>query len=145
MMKSAEDKANQQKELALEKDRERALRKIKSLGSDEDSIKGSLSLTKILGGDILTGRMIRSQIWLIVIVVVFLVVYISNRYSSEQEIQQIDNLQKELVDARYKALSAASQLTERSRQSKVIEILRQMNDSVLHIPDQPPFIIRVEK
>ena len=145
MMKSAEDKINQQKEQALEKDRERALRKIKSLGSDEDSIKGSLSLTKILGGDILTGRMIKSQIWLIVIIVVFLVVYISNRYSSEQEIQQIDNLQKELVDARYKALSAASQLTERSRQSKVIEILRQMNDSVLHIPDQPPFIIRVEK
>ena len=144
-MKSAEDKINQQKEQALEKDRERALRKIKSLGSDEDSIKGSLSLTKILGGDILTGRMIKSQIWLIVIIVVFLVVYISNRYSSEQEIQQIDNLQKELVDARYKALSAASQLTERSRQSKVIEILRQMNDSVLHIPDQPPFIIRVEK
>ena len=141
----ADDKIKAQKDYELEKDRERALRKIKNLGSDEDSMKGSLTLTRILGGDILTGRMIKSQIWLIIIVVVFLVINISNRYCSEQEIQQIDDLQKELVNARYKSLSVASQLTEKCRQSKILEILKENNDSVLKIPDHPPFIIKTHE
>jgi hypothetical protein len=55
----------------------------------------------------------------------------------------IDKLQKELKDAKYKALSSSSQLTERSRESKVLEILQNNKDSVLKIANQPPYIIDV--
>ena len=134
-----------QEELQLEKDRLRALKKIRDLGSEEDSVKGNLSFAKVLGGDILTARMIRSQIWLILLIVACLIVYISNRYSSDQEIQRIDELQKELVDAKYKALASASLLTEKGRQSKVLEMLKENNDTLLSIPDRPPYIIEVEE
>lgn len=134
-----------QEEQELEKDRLRALKRIKDLGSEEDSMKGKLSLAKILGGDILTARMIRKQIWLIILIVFFLVVYISNRYASEQEIQEIDALQKELTNAKYRALSSASKLTERCRQSKVLQILRENHDTLLQVPDQPPYIIEENK
>ena len=134
-----------QEELQLEKDRLRALKKIRDLGSEEDSVKGNLSFAKVLGGDILTARMIRSQIWLILLIVACLIVYISNRYSSDQEIQRIDELQKELVDAKYKALASASLLTEKCRKSKVLEMLKENNDTLLSIPDRPPYIIEVEE
>lgn len=132
-------------EAQLEKDRMRALKKIRDLGSEEDSVKGNLSLAKVLGGDILTARMIRSQIWLIVLIVALLIVYISNRYYSDQEMQTIDDLQKELVDAKYKALASASLLTEKCRQSKVLEMLKENDDTLLSIPDRPPFIIETNK
>ena len=74
-----------------------------------------------------------------------LVVYISNRYSSEKEIQKIDALQKELTDMKYKALSSASKLTERCRQSKVLQMLKENNDSLLHISDKPAFVVVVKE
>ncbi|MDO5446693.1 MAG: FtsL-like putative cell division protein [Prevotellaceae bacterium] len=143
----AEDKNDivRQEDIALEQDRKRALEKLKNLGSDDDSIKGSLSLMRVLGGDILTARMIRSQIGLIMLIVALLIVYISNRYSSDQEIQEIDRLQSELVDAKYKALSSASLLTEKCRQSRVLELLKENNDTLLSIPDRPPYIIETEE
>ena len=58
---------------------------------------------------------------------------------------EIDNLRKELQDAKYKALSTSSSLTERSRQSKVLDMLKENNDSVLHIATQPPYIINVRE
>ena len=54
-----------------------------------------------------------------------------------------DKLNKELLDAKYKALSSSSMLTEKCRESHVLEMLRNNKDSILHIADQPPYIINV--
>ena len=51
--------------------------------------------------------------------------------------------QKELKDAKYKALSSDSKLTEESRQSNVLEMLKNNKDSTLKMPTQPPYIITV--
>ena len=48
-----------------------------------------------------------------------------------------------ITDVKYKALSTSSRLTEVSRQSHVIDRLKENRDSTLHIADQPPFIIQV--
>jgi hypothetical protein len=48
-----------------------------------------------------------------------------------------------LLDAKYKALSSSSTLTEKSRESHVLEALKQNRDSLLHISDQPPYIVNV--
>ncbi len=57
----------------------------------------------------------------------------------------IDKLQTQLKDAKYKALSSSSTLTERYRESRVLELLRQNKDSLLHIAEQPPYIIITEE
>ena len=54
-----------------------------------------------------------------------------------------DKLNKELKDAKYKALSSTSLLTEKSRESNVLEMLKNTNDSVIKIANQPPYIITV--
>lgn len=102
-----------------------------------------LSLRKVLGGDILNTAAIRRQIWLFVLIVFFLILYISNRYSCQQDIIEIDRLQAELQDAKYRALSSTSQLTEKSRQSNVLNLLKNSGDSVLKMANQPPYIISV--
>ncbi len=110
---------------------------------DADIISGGLSLRKILGGDILTTSTIRHQVWLFLLIGLFLIIYTSNRYSCQQNLIKIDNLQKELQSAKYKALSSGSQLTEMSRQSNVMDMLKSNKDSVLHIASEPPYKIKV--
>lgn len=109
----------------------------------EAPLSSNFPLRKILGGDILTARIIRRQIWLVILVVFFVIIYISNRYSIQKDLIEIDQLQKELQDAKYKALSSSSQITEKSRESNVLEMLKNNKDSVLHIATQPPYIINV--
>lgn len=127
------------KERALE-----TLKKIRENVSEDDSAPvGSLTLRKILGGDILSTELMRSQIWLFVLIVVFCIVYVAFRYQCQQDMLLIDKLETELKDAKYKALSSSSTLTEKCRESHVLDVLRQNKDSVLKTSDQPPYIIYV--
>lgn len=109
----------------------------------EAPLSRTLSLRKILGGDILNTAIIRRQIWLFVLIAFFMLLYISNRYSCQQDIIEIDHLQTQLQDAKYKALSSNSQLTEKSRESNVLNELKNNKDSVLKMASQPPYIINV--
>ena len=110
---------------------------------DENPLSSKLSLRKILGGDLLNTGVIRRQIWLFLLIGFFCILYIANRYSCQKDIIEIDKLQTELSDAKYKALSSSSQLTEKSRMSNVIDILKNNKDSALKIASQPPYIINV--
>ena len=110
---------------------------------EEASGSSSFTLRKILGGDILTAQIIRRQIWLVILIVFFVIIYISNRYNIQNDIIELDKLQKELQDTKYKALSKSSQITEKSRESNVLDMLKNNKDSVLHIATQPPYIINV--
>ena len=110
---------------------------------EEESGSASFTLRKILGGDILTAQIIRKQIWLFMLIVFFIIIYISNRYNIQNDIIELDKLQKELQDTKYKALSTSSQITEKSRESNVLDMLKNNKDSVLHIATHPPYIINV--
>ena len=109
----------------------------------EAPMSKNFTLRKILGGDILTTQTMRRQIWLFLLITLFIIIYISNRYSCQKDLIEIDRLQKELQDAKYKALSTSSQLTEKSRESRVLELLQSNKDSVLKIPSQPAYIIQL--
>ena len=78
------------------------------------------------------------------LIVLFAIVYVAFRYQCQQDMIAIDKMEKELLDAKYKALSSSSTLTEKCRESHVLDALRNNKDSVLHIADQPPYIINVE-
>lgn len=110
---------------------------------EEAPQSSNFTLRKILGGDILTAQFIRRQIGLIIMIVVFIIFYISNRYSIQKDLIELDQLQKELQDTKYKALSSSSQITEKSRESNVLDMLKNNKDSILHIATQPPYIINV--
>ncbi len=110
---------------------------------DEAPQSRHFSLRKILGGDILSTSFMRRQVWLILLIAAFVVVYIANRYSCQQDIIEIDHLETQLKDAKYRALSSNSKLTEKSRQSNVLELLKNNKDSTLKLPTQPPYVITV--
>ncbi|MBQ3698833.1 MAG: hypothetical protein II886_02890 [Prevotella sp.] len=134
-----EDKAQQHEEKLKE-----TLQKIKQTASEEDPRPSSqLGLRTILGGDLLTTEIVRSQIWLFVLIVLFAIVYVAFRYQCQQDMITIDQLELKLKDAKFKALSSSSTLTEKCRESHVLEILKQNKDSLLHQADQPPYIIQV--
>ena len=121
-----------------------ALKKIKeNVHEDDPRPAQALTFRSILGGDILTGEMVRSHIWLFVFIVVIATAYVGIRYQCQQDVIAIDRLNNELTDAKYKASASSSTLTEKCRESHVLEILKQNRDSLLHIADQPPYIIYV--
>ena len=122
----------------------KALQIIKEKASEEDpKLTQALTLRTILGGDFLTADMVRRQIWLFVLMVVFCIAYVAVRYQCQQDLLTIDRLENELLDAKYKALTSSSTLTEKCRESHVLDALKQNKDSLLHIADQPPYIINV--
>ena len=119
---------------------------IKEKAKEEDpKLTPTLTLRTILGGDFLTADMVRRQIWLFVLMVIFTILYVAFRYQCQQDMIAIDKLEKEVLDAKYKALSSSSTLTEKCRESHVLEALKQNKDSLLHIADQPPYIIYIDE
>lgn len=135
--KAAEAAAEKKEEAELEE----AIRQQAIEGEQAQS--ASFTLRRILGGEFLTARMLRRQIWVILIILAFTLVYVSNRYSCQKDLLEINELNDRLKDAKYKALAASSELTEMCRESNVLEMLKNNKDSVLHIATQPPYIINV--
>ena len=120
------------------------LKKIKANASEEDPKPSQqLKLRTILGGDLLSAEVVRSQIWLFVLIVGFTIAYVAFRYQCQQDLLTIDKKENELKDAKFRALSSSSELTERCRESRVLDMLKANNDSSLHQADQPPYIIQV--
>ena len=87
---------------------------IKEKAKEEDpKLTSTLTLRTILGGDFLTADMVRRQIWLFVLMMVFTILYVAFRYQCQQDMIAIDKLEKEVLDAKYKALSSSSNLKEK--------------------------------
>lgn len=123
---------------------ESAIKKIKENVTEEDPAPSpTLTLRKILGGDILNAQLVRSQMGIFIIIVLFTIFYVAVRYQCQKDMIAITRLEEQLKDAKYKALSSTSALTERCRESHVLDVLRSNKDSLLHIADQPPYIINV--
>ena len=135
------DEAAEMKEQAR-----KTIQLIKEKAKEEDpKLTSTMTLRTLLGGDFLTADMVRRQIWLFVLMVIFTILYVAFRYQCQQDMIAIDKLEKEVLDAKYKALSSSSTLTEKCRESHVLEALKQNKDSLLHIADQPPYIIYIEE
>lgn len=102
-----------------------------------------ISLSMILGGDFLLLPMLQRQIKLIVLIIALCIFYISNRYSFQQEQIEINKLQNELTQVKYKAQTRSSEFLRASRQSKLQEDLEKEH-SDLKMPAQSPFILKRE-
>lgn len=100
-----------------------------------------MSIRSILGGDILANEFFKRQTPLLILIMVLTVLYIDNRYNSQQELIQIDMLKKELTDIKYDALTRSSELMEKSRQSRIEEYIS-AQDSHLQTATNRPYLIK---
>lgn len=138
-------------ELPLDDVPEAALDEASADASDEEPRSGwrlfsaedlpQVSLREILGGDYLIGSFLRRQIWFILFLVFLAVLYITNRYASQQEILEEEALRKELVEKKNYALTQYAELTMRTRQSSLERLLKNFGDSTLLSAKEAPYII----
>jgi hypothetical protein len=85
--------------------------------------KKKSSWLKFLAGDILTEDFVTKQSKMIVWVVLLIVLFISNRYACVKKLAEIQELNMELKYLQYENMSISTELTTRSRQSQIEEIL----------------------
>lgn len=110
---------------------------------EDKSPRPGLTLNDILGGEILNTSTVRKQIWLILLISAFAIVYISNRYSFQQNQIKLSELRNDLQEIRYRQRAVSSELTELTRKSKVLDMLKQCQDSTLHTSNEPPYKINI--
>ena len=103
--------------------------------------KRSPSVKSSLGGDILANDFFRRQTKLLILMMIFILFYIHNRYASQQQQIEIDKLKKELIDIKYDALTRSSELMEKSRQSRIEEYVSE-EQSDLQTSTNPPYVIK---
>ena len=141
---AADEKA--EKEAERKKAAKETLEALREITSDEDrpspSALRKLSLSAILGGDILGGKWFRKQFWFLMMIVVMLIIYVSNRYSCQQEMIERKALTDTLLYRRYKALTRSAELKERTRRSHIEESL---TDTALQTPSTPMFNLNVDE
>lgn len=139
------DEVKDEKSIAEQKF-DAAIKKINDNAREEDTTPISrITFREILGGNMLSAHWIRSQIWLMLLIVVFTFTYVAFRYQCQQDMIKINKLKNDLKDAKYKALSTSSELTERCRESNILKMLKQQHDSLLQTSDKPPYIIYVSE
>lgn len=114
---------------------------MKEKGIKEKKKKKGPSLKSILGGDILATDFFRRQTKLLLLILGLIIFYIHNRYAAQQEMIEIDQLKKELIDIKYDALTRNSELVEKSRQSRIEEYI-QKEETELQTATCPPYLIK---
>ena len=100
-----------------------------------------MSVKSILGGDILANDFFKRQTRLLILIMVLTILYINNRYESQQEMIEIDRLKKELTDIKYDALTRSSELMEKRRQSRIEEYISK-EESFLETATSRPYLIK---
>ena len=100
-----------------------------------------MSIRSILGGDILANDFFKRQTSLLILIMILTILYIDNRYSSQQELIEIDRLKKVLTDIKYDALTRSSELMENSRQSRIEEYIS-TEESPLETATNRPYLIQ---
>ncbi|MBO7281629.1 MAG: hypothetical protein J6V00_10780 [Bacteroidaceae bacterium] len=101
--------------------------------------KGNL-LGQILSGKALRSELFLNNIWLMLLIVFYSFIYVSNRYAYRQERKHIKQLKVELQDAKYMLLTKQSEFSEKSRQSNIENYVNKYQ-SQLKTAKNPPFTI----
>ncbi|MBP3613890.1 MAG: hypothetical protein J6J37_03795 [Bacteroidaceae bacterium] len=101
--------------------------------------KGNL-LGQLLSGKALRSELFLNNIWLMLLIVFYSFIYVSNRYAYRQERKHIKQLKVELQDAKYMLLTKQSEFSEKSRHSNIENYVNK-HQSQLKTAKNPPFTI----
>ena len=94
-----------------------------------------------LNGDVLRSKAIREQYPLIALIVVLVFVYIFMGYQAARQQHRLTDTKKEMLDAKFRYMTISAQLTNTTRQSQVLQVLR-ANGSELKENNIPPTKIK---
>lgn len=115
----------------------------KNVREDEQRRSYSSGFVNVITGGILYGPFLRSQLWVIILVAMFVIAYIAVRFQCQRDFIKIGEMEEELLDYKYRALASSSVLTEKCRESYILEALKANNDSTLKVSKKPPFIVEI--
>ncbi len=107
----------------------------------DDTVQGKISWRGIVGGEFLLSPAFRRQVPLLILILLFTIVYIDNRFTVQQQIIEIDKKEKVLTEMKYIALTRSSELTEATRQSRIEEAINAYQ-SELVTATNPPYLVR---
>ncbi len=108
---------------------------------ESEELKGR-SFRDILNGSLLTRDIILKNIGFIVWLTFLGIIYIGNRYHAEKVARSMNHLQQEVKDLRAESITTAAELMYISRQSVVIQMVKN-NHLELKEAVEPPF--KIEK
>ena len=111
---------------------------------EEQDTSSPFSISKTLGGAIVA-QAVQKQIGLVLLISAFLIIYISNRYVCQKKMVEISKMEKKMEQTKYKSTVYSSMLTEESRESNIMDLLKSYGDTTLQVPNDPPYLIRVEE
>lgn len=111
-----------------------------ALKENEDE-RARIDLMAFVTGKIFEKAWFRRQVPYIVMLVVLMLVYITNRYSAQQDVMRLDKLRQELTVSRNYSTACSAELVERLRESKVLEYLQQTPDSMLEHSMEVPVVV----
>lgn len=125
----------------LEEEEAMMLYGIRDLVNADESTLTAKKLRRYFAGPVLVG-LIKHNWKFLLLVVGMLVVYIALGYQIRDYIVLNERLTRDLQDRRYKALTRSSELRERTLGSNVV---KELKDTTLHIPNQQSFMLPVKK
>ena len=99
-----------------------------------------ITLKDVASGEALGREWLQRQIPFIIFLVMIALFYINNRFTHEAQLRDIDRLKRELIDAKYESLTVSEELMQMSRQSYVIDKLREQGSN-LQVSTEPSVVI----
>ena len=90
-----------------------------------------------LNGDLLRSKRFREQYPLIGLIVCLVFIYILTGYQSIKQQHRLTDTKKEMMDAKFRYMTISAELMNTTRQSQVVDALREQG-STLQENTQPP-------
>jgi len=103
--------------------------------------QGAFSLREIINGDIFAREQLMKNLWYILFVVFLTVIYIYNKYQTENVLIEIIETQKEVKELRAYSVSNATELMSLSKESEVIRLVQKNELEIKELKKPPAKII----
>lgn len=117
------------------------------MAADTKNIKkgrGGNVFKGLVSGTYISEKLILNNIRYVMLIAVLAVIFISNRFQAERVEREIIKLEQEVRDLRAEALSASAELGTVSRQSEVIDLVKQRGLGLQELRE-PPYRIVVNE
>jgi hypothetical protein len=100
-------------------------RERRNIEFDQSIEERSFSLRDLVDGNVLTRKAVLKQSRFILLLVLIAFLSIANRNHAEKTVIQLNGLQSDVKELRARSISTSSELVKVSRQSEVIQLVRQ--------------------
>ena len=109
--------------------------------TDKFKSPGSFSFREIVNGDIFAREQLMKNLWYILFVVFLTVIYIYNKYQTENVLIDIIETQKEVKELRVYSVTNATELMSLSKESEVIRLVQENELGIKELKRPPEKIV----